>query len=480
MSLLRFSAASLAAVLVWLACADRASAQADAPAKKPNVLLIVSDDLCTRLGAYGDKLVKSPNIDRLAARGTTFTRTYCQFPLCNPSRASFLTGRRPDTTGVLENQTHFREVIPNVVTLPQFFQQNGYYVARVGKLYHYGVPGQIGTNGLDDAPSWQEVFNPKGRDKTDEHKVFTLVPGQYGGVLSWLKADGADEEHTDGLSAAQAVKLLAQHKEKPFFLATGFFRPHTPYVAPAKYFDLYPTSDVGLESVPENYSESVPPAALLSAKPEQQKKLTDDLRREARQAYFASITFMDAQVGKLLDALDANGLTDDTIVVFMSDHGYLLGEHGLWQKSCLFEPSLRVPFVISAPGDFARGKTSNELAELVDLYPTLADLAGLALPQGLEGASLKPQLKDPTTPGKKAAFSVVRRGGANREPFLGRSVRTDRWRYTEWADGAKGAELYDELNDPGELTNLAQSPKFADVVAEHIKLLRESRPTKAE
>jgi uncharacterized sulfatase len=455
-----FALAALVAVFVGMLSAPVAAQ--DKP--RLNVLYIVSDDLNNQLGCYGDATVKSPRIDELAARGVRFDRAYCQYPLCNPSRASFLTGLRPDQTGVLENATQFRKNIPDTVTLPQIFQRAGYYVARVGKLYHYGVPGQIGTDGLDDPPSWMAKFNPRGRDKDDEPKIFSLTPGQFGGTPSWLSADGTDEEQTDGIGAAMAIKVLEENKDRPFFLACGFYRPHTPYVAPHKYFDMYPREKLPLAEQQAGDLDDIPPAALQSRRRDMDERLT----REARQAYFASITFMDQQVGKLLDALDRLKLADRTIVVFHSDHGYHTGEHdGMWQKQSLFEQSARVPLIIAAPGNKAAGKPAAGCVELIDVYPTLADLCGLTAPAELPGKSLAPQLADASAPTKGFALSQVRRGGrggkkkAASAPFPGYSIRTDRWRYTEWDGGEKGIELYDHQSDPQEFTNLAQDPAQA-------------------
>lgn len=444
---------------------------------KPNVLFIVSDDLCNHLGCYGDSYVKSPNIDRLARKGVRFDRAYCQYPLCNPSRASFLTGLRPDHTAVQENMTYFRKVNPDTVTLPQTFKKGGYFVARVGKLYHYGVPTQIGTSGLDDPPSWDLVVNPKGRDKREESKIFSLepakgdMPARLGGTLSWMAQDGSDEEQTDGIGANEAIKLLEQNKDKSFFLAVGFYRPHTPYVAPKKYFEMYPTDQVPVEKMPADHKKNAPAPAFGSAKKEQDA-MTDAQRREARQAYHAATTFMDAQLGRVLDALDRLGLAKNTIVVFFSDHGYHLGEHGLWQKMSVFEQSARVPLLIYDPRAKGNGQACGRTVELVDLHPTLADLCGLQAPAKLDGKSLKPLLENPQTEWSKPALTQVRRGqGANQ--FLGRSIRTERWRYTEWDGAAKGRQLYDHQSDPQEYNNLADDPKYADRVKELQRLLRE-------
>jgi uncharacterized sulfatase len=448
------------------------SSQAEEKPRKFNVLYLVSDDLNNSLGCYGHPQVRSPRIDELAKRGVRFDRAYCQFPLCNPSRSSFLTGLRPDQTGVLDNAFVFRKKIPDVVTLPQLFQKNGYFVARVGKLYHYGVPNQIGTDGLDDPPSWQKVINPKGRDKDDEDKIFSIDGKKsFGGTLSWLSADGTDAEQTDGKIAEAAIGLLEQNKDKPFFLAVGFFRPHTPYVAPHKYFETYPADKVPLAKMPVDDRKDIPDPALPVKNPNY--GLDEKTQREAVQAYFASISFMDQQVGQVLDALDRLKLRESTIVVFHSDHGYHLGEHGLWQKQSLFEESARVPLIISVPGMKAAGQASPSVAELVDVYPTLADLCGLERSENLAGKSLWPLLVSPMTPSSKVAVTQVQRGGGQaakgKTPpaaFKGYSVRNERYRYTEWDGGKRGAELYDHETDPQEITNLADKPEMAEVVKE--------------
>lgn len=443
-----------------------------ASAEKFNVVLIVSDDLNNDLGCYGHSLVQSPNLDRLAQDGIRFDQAYCQYPLCSPSRASFLTGRRPNNTGVLSNpgnlsiSPHFREFIPNAVTLPQLFKTNGYFVARVGKLYHYNVPRHIGTDGLDDPESWDQTVNPRGVDKEREDQIFSLLPGQFGGTLSWL-ATGEELEHTDALSATAAIELIERNQDRPFFLAVGFFRPHTPYVAPQEFFDLYPVDKMPVAQVPEDHEEGVPAAAFGSHKKEHEL-LNDELRRQAVQAYYASTSLMDSQVGRLLDALDRLKLREKTIVVFFSDHGYHLGEHGLWQKRSLFEQSARVPLIISAPGVEGNGSATANPTELVDVYPTLAELCGLESRDELDGRSLVSVLSDPSSSVREAAFTQVDRGN-----FTGVSLRTDRWRYTEWDGGKRGVELYDHDNDPEEYHNLAESPDHTAILEQLREFMKE-------
>jgi iduronate 2-sulfatase len=447
--------------LATLAVAAVAWTSEAVQASRLNVLFLIADDLNNDLGAYGAP-VRSPNIDKLAARGVRFDRAYVQYPLCSPSRSSLLTGRRPNATGVLTNpgknpmSPHFREKLPDAVTLPQLFRTNGWFAARVGKLYHYGVPNTIGTGGLDDYPSWDLTINPRGRDREIHDRIFSLRPGQFGGTVSWLADDGPDADHTDGIAAAEAVRLLERFKRngQSFFLAVGFYRPHTPYVAPKRYFDLYPRDRIELPKLSDADRSRTPEAAYGSALKEQDA-MTDDQRREAIQAYWASTTFMDAQVGHVVDALDRLGLADNTIVVFTSDHGYHLGDHGLWQKMSVFERSARVPLIIAAPAAKARGAVARGLAELVDLYPTLADLTGLKPTGPVDGVSLAPMLQDPATTVKDAAFTQVRNGY---------SVRTARWRYIEWDGGDQGAQLYDMDKDPGETTNLANDARHAATV----------------
>jgi choline-sulfatase len=437
-------------------------------AEKLNVLFIAVDDMNADLGCFGHRLVRSPSIDRLAARGVRFERAYCQLPLCGPSRASLMTGLRPDTTQVLNNAKHFRETLPDVVTLPQMFRRSGYFAGRVGKVYHYGVPGQIGTDGLDDPPSWDQVVNPRGRDKDEEHLVINYTPQRgLGSSLSFLAAEGTDEEQTDGIGATAAIRMMEENRDRPFFVAAGFYRPHCPYVAPKKYFEWYPLEKIAMPDEPEGYLELVPPPALASTRPWPWFGVTEQQARESIQAYYASISFVDAQIGRLLDALERLGLTEKTVVVFWSDNGYHLGEHGLFKKQSNFEGSARVPVVIAAPGQKARGKACLRTVELVDLYPTLAELCGLEAPPGLEGKSLAPLLDDPEAPWDKPAFTQVWRGS-----IAGHSVRTERWRYTEWNGGRLGVELYDYETDPHEYRNLAGDPKHAEKLAELRALVR--------
>ena len=432
--------------------------------KRPNVLFIAVDDLNNDLGCYGHPLVKSPNIDRLAKRGVQFDRAYCQYPVCNPSRSSFMTGLYPEQTGVLSNAGDFRKRHPDLPTLSQHFMNNGYFAARVGKIYHYGVPLQIGTSGEDDSASWNKVANPIGIDRTELEPISTLVKGKYGGTISWRIIDGKDEDHTDGKGALDAIRIMKDHHPdktgKPFFLAMGFFRPHTPYVAPAHYAKFYPVDKIEPLMEKPGDRDDIPSVGLHDRP--LQRELTLAKRKEIIQAYYASISLMDACVGRLLDALDELKLADNTIVVFFSDHGYHLGHHGLWQKSDLFEGSVRVPMIIFVPGTKQGGKKSSSLVELTDLYPTLADLCGLAKPGHLKGKSIVPLLDDPSKTVRDAAFTVTRargkmpRGLKGPKP-LGRTIRTDRYRYTEWGkDGEFGVELYDYQSDPGEYTNLAK------------------------
>jgi iduronate 2-sulfatase len=430
-------------------------------AEKSNVLFIAVDDLGTALACYGDGVARTPNLDRLAARGVRFDRAYNQIPLCNPSRASIMTGLRPDTIGVYDLERHFRDEVPETITLPQQFLSQGYFVARVGKIYHYDVPDGIGTEGLDDPASWQRTINPVGRDRIDEKLVFNAEPHRkISGALSWLAADGSDEEQTDGMVATEAIKLMEEKRDEPFFIAAGFFRPHTPYVAPKKYFDLYPLEEIHLPFAPEGDREDIPIAAFAHNNPVPNYGLDPLTCRKALQAYYACVSFVDVQVGRLLDALERLDLGEKTIVVFWSDHGYHLGEHhGVWQKRTLFEEAARTPLIICQPGAAGNGTGCRRVVEFVDVYPTLLDLANLPRPAGvtLAGRSLVPLLENPGAQWDGVAVTQILRPADSRlpNPVMGCSIRTERWRYTEWAEGREGLELYDHGNDPQEFHNLA-------------------------
>lgn len=455
------------------------AAPPDTVATRPNVLFIVSDDLNNLLGCYGDPLAKTPAIDALASRGTRFDRAYCTAPLCGPSRNSFLTGLYPNSTGIFRNGEIFRQTIPKQVSMPQAFRRAGYFVGRIGKLYHYDVPGSVGTNGHDDPASWELELNPAGVDRlVEEPDIFTIEPPHFGGTLSWYASPRPDEQHTDGLMAADAVWVLercAKDRSRPFFLGLGFFRPHTPYVAPRDpYFAWHPRDRMPVvQGVAEDRAD-IPPAALASGLAVQDT-MSDDLRRECRQAYNASISFMDAQLGRVIDALDRLGLAENTIIVFTSDHGYHMGEHGLWQKQSLFEESARVPLVIVAPGTSRPGSVVTAPVSQIDLFPTLAALCGVPAPSNLQGQSVVPMLADPAHASRGWALTQVTRStGKDSPPFFGYSLRTPRWRYTEWDEGRAGRELYDHDADPRELVNLAATEAHAADVAELSKQLREA------
>jgi len=464
-----------------IGCLALAAAAAE-PARPRNVLFIVADDLNAALGCYGDPLAKTPHLDRLAARGVRFERAYCSFPLCGPSRNSFLTGLYPNASGILANAQVFRQTIPEHPSLPELFRRHGGCAVRVGKLYHYNVPASIGTAGHDDPASWEAAFNPAGVDHLEEEpRIFSLKPGQFGGTLSWYASPAPDAAHTDGLIADRAERLLAEFaadRSRPFFLAVGFYRPHTPYVAPQGYFAGYPAAEMPVVTGVAEDRGDIPAAALQSGHREQDE-MTDELRREAQQAYRASISFLDAQVGRVIAALDAHGLADETVVVFTSDHGYHLGEHGLWQKMSLFEESCRVPLLVVWPGRTNPGGAAGAPVSLVDLYPTLAAGCGLVAPPGLPGQDLAPILADPRTAGRNWALTQVTRGRRKKsesvsESFGGYSLRTPRWRYTEWDEGRQGRELYDHDADPHELTNLADAAAHAADVAALSAQLREA------
>ncbi len=435
-------------------------------AERPNVLFLICDDLNCDLGCYGHPLAKTPNIDRLAARGVRFANAHCQYPLCGPSRASFMTGLYPDQTLIQRNAIYIREHLPNVNTMSQMFRDAGYFATRIGKIYHYNVPKHIGTGGHDDPYSWDKTINPRGRDKDDEDKIFSLTPGSFGGTLSWLAADGSDQEQTDGIAATVAIDVLKNHAARgdAFYLAVGLYRPHTPYVAPKKYFDLHPRDAIKVPQVPDGYLDTLPkPARESLTRKKNQNNLKESLARQAIQAYYASISFADTQLGRILDTLDESGLAENTIVLFTSDHGYHMGEHDYYQKTTLFENATHVPLIFAGPG-IQRGRVAETMAEMVDFYPTLAELAELQAPEYAAGISLAPALRD---------VSASPRDSALTQYASGYSIRTPRFRYTEWGpNAAEGRELYDHRSDPAEMINLADDASHAETIGELSTLLR--------
>ena len=427
-------------------------------AKKPNVLFLMSDDLNTALSGFGHPQCKTPELDKLARRGMRFENMHCQYPVCGSSRASLMSGLYPYTNGTLGNAGTLRANMPNVVTMSQLFRKNGYRVGRVSKIYHMGIPPEIlaGTATRDDPHSWDEVVNIKAPEQNAPGEKTNWSPkNKSSQSFTGVVAEGDDLAHADGMAANHAINFLKRHKDKPFFLACGFVRPHVPLVAPAKYFDRYDRDAMIAPVVPKDDLEDVPEIIRDYKRNSTSYGVTPELHKGLLEAYYASISYMDAQVGRVLDALEELGLSDNTIVVFTSDHGYLLGEHDKFQKQHLFEESTRVPFIVRVPWmNKHRGKATKHITELIDLYPTLADLSGLKAPRNLQGQSMLPLLKNPSSDDwkKDLAFTISRSGGE--------SIRTHDWRFTQWGYGAKGMELYDRRKDPGEFTNLAGDPNY--------------------
>lgn len=451
-------------------------------AKKYNVLFIASDDLRPDLGGYGNSLVKSPNIDRIVKKGTKFNHAYTQYPLCNPSRTALLTGRYPTQTKIYNSNDYFRREHPDWITLPQYFKNNGYATLRSGKIFHGGIDDQIswteGGEPTDPAitergkPGAKQILEQDRYDGGGQGKVApSSNKSNNSDRIVVLEGDG--ETHGDYKTATRAINFLEKYKTgaQPFFLAVGFVKPHSPPTAPQKFFDLY---DVNKMPLPVDFG-TTPKATTgfpeISISPRNAdlfigRESTTELSREMMQAYYASTSFMDAQVGRVLDALERNNLQDNTIIVFWSDHGYHLGEKGKWSKAySIYEINLRVPLIIAVPK--GKNQTVESNVQLQDLYPTLAAICGLPKPEKIEGNDISPLVKNPKAKWDKPAFSVV-----EYQKRIGKSVRYKNWHYAEWEDGTLGNFLTDLKNDPHELKNLAEDKKYAKIVAEMKSFLK--------
>ncbi len=474
---------------------------ATAATQRPNFLFIVSDDLNTRIGPYVDHSLKihTPNLDRLASEGVSFTRAYCQYPVCGPSRAAFMSGLYPETNGVTNNAFEggnhrlANPALKDHPTIGSFFRNQGYYTARVSKIFHMGVPGGIerGEAGSDDPESWDYAINLMAPETLTPGNLEKLSVGNHYGsnFARMILPNGNDLTQADVLAANQAIAILENRatprptggtnrtkfkEDDPFFLAVGFVRPHVPLIAPERHFAHYPDTDVLLSSDSISDLEDVPETATFTRNA-LSFQMNETQQRQAIAGYHASISFMDEQVGRLLDTLDRLHLRENTIVVFISDHGFNLGEHTAWQKSSLWEESVRVPVIISVPDMKHVGATTDAIVELNDLFPTFIELANLAdeAPGILQGESLIPLLNAPSkTDSKQTAYTITRPSQGD-----GASLRTDRWRYNRWGEAATGdnEELYDHRNDPGEHTNLARDPAHRTDLTKLRRLFDEQR-----
>ena len=443
-----------------------------------NVLFFAVDDLRPEINASGNKVIKTPNLDRIAARGTTFDRAYCQQAVCSPSRSSLMTGRRPDATRVWDLETHFRTALPDAVTVAQYFKNHGYHSQGMGKIFH---------GGFDDAPSWSVPWEtPKAPQyataEAQKLQASNVDKRGRGRGPAYESADVSDDTYTDGKTARLAAKTLGELKQsgKPFFLAVGMAKPHLPFVAPKKYWDLYDPAKIYVppfQKLPAGAPGFVGHSngELRSYAGMPKDGVVDNATaRTLRHGYYAATSYMDAQVGLVLDALEKEGLADNTVIVLWGDHGWQLGEHGLWHKHTNFELAARAPLIISAPGQKAVGRKSLSLAEFIDIYPTLADVCGLPKPKDVEGVSLRPVLDDATAKVRPVAISQYPRQDAGKS-LMGYSIRDDRWRLTLWRDRKDNVihatELYDEVGDPHETVNVAAKPEHAEVIARLTKFL---------
>ena len=458
---------ALFASLVLSALAVAASPATGADSRKKNVLLIMADDLRAYGGAFTREVVKTPNLDRLRARGVSFERAYVQYPVCNPSRSSMLSGLRAEQTKIVGNDERLRQRMPEVVTLPQLCKEHGWHASAFGKIFHLGGGNNLAAKQqwMDAGRSWDEAqafeATALGRKMLEGRNV-------TGEKLNWCKwgaAEGGDDDQPDGQIAAATVAMIEKLGDQPWFIGCGFMKPHDPFIAPKKYFDLYPPEQLKLWHDPADQTPAPASAVGFGAYGEAFQKFTDQEWRELFRAYCAGTSFMDAQLGRVLDALDQHQLWDRTMVIFVGDHGYHTGERRWWNKNTLFERSCRAPCIVAAPG-VKGGQVSRSLVEFVDLYPTIAEFCGLPPPHALAGQSLKPILQNPIATTRDAAFTLVTRG-----PQLhGQSIRTDRWRFTQWSDGAQ--ELYDHDHDPEETHDVSKlNPSIVAELSTRLKSL---------
>jgi arylsulfatase A-like enzyme len=433
-------------------------AMGDEPARKPNVLFIAIDDLRDWVGYLGHKQVKTPNLDRLAARGVAFTRSYCIAPVCNPSRTALLTGMRPGSTGVYDNQHDWRKLIPaDVVRLPQHFKASGYHVATAGKIWHGGYPApasdwddQARKGGKGErARVAEEKRNkkPSTKDETWGFGNFRIGPTR-----------GDDADMPDHATVDYCLKQLQKKHDKPFFLACGIVKPHLAFSVPKKYFDLYPLDRIELPRVKADDLNDIPPAGLRMAKPNGDHKTITEAGKwkEAVRAYLATITFCDAMIGRLIDGFDKSAYKDNTIIVLWSDHGWHLGEKQHWRKFALWEEATRSPLIWIVPGLTKPKSVCERTVDFLTIYPTLCDLCGLPTPRNVQGESIRSLLENPRGKWDKPAITTY--------GFQNHTVRTEKWRYIRYANGDE--ELYDHDTDPHEWTNLARDEKYARVKKE--------------